>query len=352
MAWTKHCVGIDIGSSAVKLCVIKATRSGMVLEQFGMAPLPADTVVDGSLMNSARVVDAIGELISAHRVKRKQVALSVSGHSVIIKKIAMPKMSRDELEEQMRWDAEQFIPFNIDDVYLDVQIVNPESAQVGQMDVVLVAAKKDYVNEYTSVVMEAGLDPLICDVDAFAVETMYENAYEGSSDATVALVNIGASKTNINVLVGGISNFTRDLTLGGNAFTEEIQRQMSVSREEAEAMKVGEHVGGEDSVVPQDVEQSLRAVAENVTSEIQRTIDFYAATSADPSPSRVMLCGGTASLPTLQRTLQERMGIPVEVADPFRSLDIDGHDEAYLRSIAPAASVSVGLALRFVGDQA
>jgi type IV pilus assembly protein PilM len=349
----KLCIGIDIGASSVKLCQLSALKRGFTLERFGIVPLPSETIVDGALMNSARVVDAIRELVAAHKIKTKQAAIAVSGHSVIIKKIPLPQMTADELAESIQWEAEQFIPFDIADVNLDVQIVNPESAQKGQMDVVLVAAKKDYVNEYTSVVIEAGLEPVICDVDAFAVENMFETNYEMNPDEIVALVNIGASKTNINIIARGISSFTRDLTIGGNAFTEELQRQMSLSRDEAEAMKLGGNADGTpspDAVVPEEVERALRQVAESVTTEIQRSIDFYTATSADPPPARLYLTGGSARLQALKVALSGRLGINVEVADPFRQVQVSDQDRAQVQSVGPAAAVAVGLALRFAGD--
>lgn len=358
MAREKLCVGIDIGASAVKLCQLKRTKKGHVLEHFGMVPLPPEAVVDGALMNSARIVEALQELIASHRIRNKQVALSVSGHSVIIKKIPLPKMSREELEESIQWEAEQFIPFDIADVNIDVQIVNEDSLQQGQMDVVLVAAKKDLVNEYTSVIAEAGLEAVVCDVDSFAIENMFEVNYEMEPGTSVALVNVGASKTNINILSNGISSFTRDLTIGGNAVTEEIQKQMHVSFDEAEALKMGgaltsasdPDVTQSDAVVPAEVERAIQNVAENITSEIQRSIDFYSATSSDASPNNIYLSGGTAKLHALKRALENRMGIPITVADPFRNIQVPAADRDYLIGMAPSAAVAVGLALRFPGD--
>ena len=321
-------------------------------QTFLIQKLPPEAIVDGALMNSPRIVEAIQELVAAHRIRNKQVALSVSGHSVIIKKIPLPQMSPEELQESIQWEAEQFIPFDIADVNLDVQIVNPASAQKGQMDVVLVAAKKDYINEYTSVVIEAGLEPMVCDVDAFAVENMYQANYDSSGDETVALVNIGASKTNINIIAHGISTFTRDLTIGGNTFTEEIQRQLQVSRDDAETLKIGgdQTQGRAEAVVPQEVERALRQVAESVTTEIQRSIDFYSATSADPAPAKVYLTGGTARLQALSRALGARLGVAIEVADPFRQIQIAEGDRAFMQTIGPAAAVAVGLGTRFPGD--
>lgn len=349
MAREKLCLGIDIGASAVKLCQVKRSKAGIKVEHFAYVPLPPETVVDGALMNSARIVDAISELVATHRIKNRSAAISISGHSVIIKKIPLPQMTREELEESIQWEAEQFIPFDINDVHLDVQIVNASSSQQGQMDVVLVAAKKDFVNEYTSVVIEAGLEPMVCDVDVFAVENMFESNYDTQPDQTVVLVNIGASKTNINILSNGVSSFTRDLTIGGNNFTEEIQKQLNVSHEEAETLKRG----GErrrDTVAPHEVQRAVQMVSENVTNEVHRSIDFYAATSADPAPSALYLSGGSAKLRTLVQNLEQRIEVPVTVVDPFRKVDTAGIDPTYLDDCGPAAAVAMGLALRYPGD--
>lgn len=348
MAREKLCLGIDIGASSVKICQLKRSKKGLVLQTFGVVELPSETVVDGALMNSARVVEAIQELILTHKIKNKNVALAISGHSVIIKKIPLPHMTREELEESIQWEAEQFIPFDIDDVNIDVQIVNEQSAQAGQMDVVLVAAKKDVVNEYTSVVIEAGLEPMVCDVDAFAVETMFEENYTLPEGETIALVNAGASKTNINIISNGISSFTRDLAIGGNSITEEIQKQASVTQEEAEMLKTGQKQP--DAVSESSVRQAIRIVAQSITSEVQRSIDFYGATTAEPSPSRIYLTGGSAQVETLLDTLKERIQVPVEVADPFRKVEVRPELAEVVEAHGASAAVAIGLALRFPGD--
>jgi type IV pilus assembly protein PilM len=343
MAREKLCVGVDIGANSVKLCQLNKNSRGLTLERFGVMPLPPETVVDGALMNSAKVVEALRELVSTHKVRRKQVALAISGHSVIIKKIALPQMSREELEASIQFEAEQFIPFDINDVYIDVQILGQSAGGPNQMDVVLVAAKKDFVNEYTSVIMEAGLDPVVCDVDAFAIENAFLENYDRQTQGSIALVNIGASKTNINILAAGASAFTRDLSLGGNTFTEEIQKQLGVSYDEAETLKLG-------GTLSETTQKALAGVADTLTSDIQRSIDFYGATSADASPSHIYLSGGTARLSLVAHAIKERLGIPVEIADPFRKIGPGALDERFLLSVAPSAAVAVGLALRFPGD--
>ena len=352
MARGKQAVGLDIGSGSIKVCWLKPTKKSYKLEAFGMVPLPPEAIVDGALMNSTAVVDAIQELFATHKIKTKQVATSVSGHSVIIKKINLPQMTPEELEESIQWEAEQYIPFDINDVNIDVQILNTESTQAGQMDVLLVAAKKDMVNDYTSVILEAGLEPVVVDVDSFAVQNMFEINYDVPRSETVVLINIGAQVTNINVLANGTSTFTRDISVGGAQFTDAIQKALNVSYDEAEALKLG---GGTDTdaVVPQEVERVLQTESEAIANEVQRSLDFYAATSADAHIARIFLAGGSAKIPALVKTIERRTSVPVEVVNPFRNLEVSSKvaDPEYLSSIAPMAGVVVGLALRAPADK-
>ncbi|HVP66523.1 MAG TPA: type IV pilus assembly protein PilM, partial [Anaeromyxobacteraceae bacterium] len=355
MAKSKLAVGLDIGSSSVKLVHLKETKHGHQLLAYGAAPLPPEAIVDGALMNSAAIVQAIQELVAQQRVKAKEVAIGVRGHSVIIKKISLPRMSQEELDESIQWEAEQYIPFDVKDVNIDVQILTPPEVDTGtgQMDVLLVAAKKDMINDYTSVVSEAGLNPVVVDVDAFAVQNCFSANYDVPEKETVVLINAGAAVVNINILSGGVTTFTRDVTIGGNQFTEEIQKQLNVSYEEAEALKVGGRGGEQDAVVPQDVERVMGQVAEQVAGEIQRSLDFYAGTAADANFSRVYLSGGTAKVPALFKTIETRVGVPVEIMNPFKRIEIDNRkfDPAFIMDVAPQAAVAVGLALRKPGDK-
>ena len=352
MAKGKLAVGLDIGSGSIKVCQLKQSKKNYALQAMGMVQLPPEAIVDGALMNSNAVVDAIQELFQSQKIKSKEVATSVSGHSVIIKKINLPQMTPEELEESIQWEAEQYIPFDINDVNIDVQILNTESTQAGQMDVLLVAAKKDMVNDYTSVIMEAGLTPVVVDVDSFAVQNMFEVNYEVPRSETVVLINIGAAVTNINVLANGISTFTRDISIGGGQFTDAIQKALNVSYDEAEALKLG---GGADTdaVVPQEVERVLQTESEAIANEVQRSLDFYAATSADAHLARIFLSGGSAKIPALIKTIERRTSVPVELVNPFRNIDISGRGFSvdYLKNVAPMAAVSVGLALRGAADK-
>jgi type IV pilus assembly protein PilM len=336
MAKSKLAVGLDIGSSGVKLVQLKEKKGGYALQAFGTAPLPPEAIVDGALMNSAAIVAAIQELVAQQKVKLKEVAIGVRGHSVIIKKISLPRMTQEELDESIQWEAEQYIPFDVKDVNIDTQILTPEGDAAGQMDVLLVAAKKDMINDYTSV----------------CVQNAYESNYEASPGDTVVLINVGAAVANINIISRGVTSFTRDITMGGNAFTEEIQKQLNISYDEAEALKVGGQ-GETDAVVPQEVERVIQGVADQMAGEIQRSLDFFAATAADSRISRVFLSGGTARIPALFKVIEARAGVPVEILNPFKNIEVDHRrfDPAVILAAAPSAAVGVGLALRRPGDK-
>ena len=355
MARSKAVVGLDIGSSSIKMIQLKDARGGAALLNLGVAPLPPEAIVDGALMNSTAIVDAIQELMAAQGVKKgREAAIAVSGHSVIIKKISMPVMTREELEESIQWEAEQYIPFDISEVNIDVEILRPEGNEAGQMDVLLVAAKKDMISDYTSVVSEAGLSPVVVDVDAFAVQNAYESAYGLPPGETVVLVNVGASVININVVSDGTSVFTRDVSMGGNQVTEDIQKQLNVSYDEAEALKLGGEVGADaDSVVPQEVERVIQQVSEQMAGEIQRSLDFFAATSADSQFSRILLAGGSAKIPALFKAIEQRAGVPVEVLNPFKGIEIDERrfDPNYINEVAPMSAVVLGLGLRRTAER-
>ncbi len=352
MARSKLAVGLDIGSSSVKLVQLKERKGGYQLLAFGAAPLPPEAIVDGALMNSAAIVQAIQELVAEQKVKARDVAIGVRGHSVIIKKISLPRMTQEELDESIQWEAEQYIPFDVKDVNIDTQILTPEGDAAGQMDVLLVAAKKDMINDYTSVCAEAGLTATVVDVDAFAVQNAFEKNYEPGPEDTVVLINVGAAVSNINVISRGVTTFTRDITMGGNAFTEEIQKQLNISYDEAEALKVGGQ-GESDAVVPQEVERVIQGVADQMGGEIQRSLDFYASTAADGRVTHVFLSGGTARVPALFKVVEARAGVPVEILNPFKNIEVDNRrfDPGVILAAAPSAAVGVGLALRQPGDK-
>ncbi|MBI4510349.1 MAG: type IV pilus assembly protein PilM [Deltaproteobacteria bacterium] len=346
----KNCIGLDIGSSSVKVVQAKTSKKGVALLNFGLEPLPPQAIVDGTIMNQSAVVDAIRELWSRMKLKQKNVAIAIAGHSVIIKKITVPPMTDDELAEQIPWEAEHHIPFAKDDVELDYQVINRQNAS-GQMELLLVAAKKEVVHDYAAVAREASLIPEVVDVAAFTVQNGFEVNYKFPPGETVVLVNVGAAIANINIMKDGISAFTRDVTIGGNAFTEEIQKQLNVSHDEAEAYKVGGSLE-EHGVVPQEVERIMESVADVMSGEFQRSLDFFLATSADASVTKIYLSGGSAKVGALHRAIEKRSRLTVEVLDAWKNVQLDAKlDQAFLRAHSPEAMVGLGLALRAAGDK-
>jgi type IV pilus assembly protein PilM len=348
----KAVVGLDIGSSAVKGVELKAVGKKYKVQAFASEPIPPDSIVDGAIIDGAAVADAIRRLFENKAFKAKEVAASLSGSAVIVKKINLPVMTESELAESIQWEAEQYIPFDIQDVNLDYQILDagtgPDSK--GTMEVLLVAAKKEKIADYTGVISQAGRVPVIVDVDAFALQNAYETNYGIDAQAVVVLLNAGASAININIVTGDQSVFTRDVALGGNAYTEAVQKELNLPFDTAEQLKKGEAVNGTSF---EDVKPVLHAMTENVLLEIQKTFDFFKATASSDHIDRILVSGGASRVDGFTQALAERFGAPVEMFDPFRTIAFEpaklGVDEA--SGLVQTAAVAVGLALRKVGDR-
>lgn len=346
----KQCIGLDIGSSSVKAVQLRKKGTTWALQAFGMQPLVPQTIVDGTIMDQSAVADAIRQLWSRLKLRQKEVAIAIAGHSVIIKKIAVPQMSPETLAANIRTEAEHHIPFGKDDVELDYHITNLASAS-GQTELLLVAAKKEVVADYVQCVRDAGLIPLVVDVAAFAGQNGFEANYPLDPRETVVLINTGAAISNINIVRSGVSLFTRDVTIGGNAYTEEIQKHLGIAADEAEAYKVGGNQT-EDGVVPQEVLRVMEGVSEIMAGEFQRSLDFFLATTADANVTRIVLAGGSSKVGSLHRAIERRSRLPLEVADAWRKVEIDESlDQAYLAAHSPEALIGVGLAMRAGGDK-
>ncbi len=342
-------IGLDIGAGTLKIAQVKDKRDGYELDVFDYLPLPPELIVDGSIIDSLRLVDAIKELVRKTKIKNKNVAISISGHSsVIVKMITVPEMTEEELEESIKFEAEQYVPFNIDDVNIDFQIIGPRE-EPGQMDVVLVAVKKDTINEYITVVKEAGLNPVIVDVDVFALENVYEVNYPIEPGKNVALIDIGASSIKMNILKGGMPSFTRDTPVGTNLLTEALQREFNLTFEVSEKLLRGETV---ENVSEEEAEQVVLAASEEIFSEISRSIDYFRTSMSEQDVSEFVIAGGGALIKKLPEIFTERIGKQVEVIDPFKNISISKKlDEDYIRDLAPLGAVAIGLALRRVGDR-
>jgi len=318
---------------------------------FAVEPIPADSIVDGAIMDSGAVADAIRRLFEKRRFKTKEVAASLSGNAVIVKKITLPVMTENELAESIYWEAEQYIPFDIQDVNLDYQILDPGTGpnSRGSMDVLLVAAKKEKISDYTNVISQAGRTPVIVDVDAFALQNAFEVNYGLDAGRIVVLLNAGASAINVNILQGDQSVFTRDISMGGNAYTEAVQKELDLPFDSAEQLKKGIPV---DGATFEEAQPVLHAVTENVLLEIQKTFDFFKASASTEHIDRIMLSGGASRVDGFHQMVQERFNTPVEDFDPFRTVAWDAKKlggEAV--DMAPSAAVAIGLALRKVSDR-
>ena len=348
---SKSVVGLDVGSSAVKAVELKAVGKGYKVVAFGNEPIPPDSIVDGAIIDGGVVSDAIRRLFEQRGIKTKDVAASLSGSAVIVKKITLPLMTDAELAESIYWEAEQYIPFDIQDVNLDYQVTEAGDAEGrGTMEVLLVAAKKEKIADYTAVISQAGRVPVVVDVDAFALQNAYEANYGVHPDEVVVLLNAGASAININILTGDQSVFTRDISIGGNAYTEALQKELSLSLEQADMLKKGVPVAGAQF---DDAQPVLRAVSDNLMLEIQKTFDFFKATAASDRIDRIILSGGGAQVDGFTGGLGERFDAPVEVFNPFKQIAFDEKKfgDRTAAEIGPTVAVAVGLALRRVGDR-
>jgi type IV pilus assembly protein PilM len=340
----KSIVGLDIGSSSIKAIELKRSKGEIMVTHLGVEPLASDIVVDSMIVDSGSVSSAISKIFTQHNIKSKSVATSVSGHSVIVKPIKVQPMTESELAEGITTEASQHIPFDISDVNLDFEILNPGDTGP-QMDVLLVAVKKDKILNYTNVLSLAGKTPSVVDIDAFALQNCYEYNYNPSPDSTVALLNLGASVMNINIVKGTTPLFTRDVSVGGNQYTDSLQKELDLSFDDAESLKLGRRIG----TVSEDAKQPiLQQVTEIIVLEIQKTFDFFRATASGEHIERVYLAGGSSKVPGLVEALRQEFSLPVEILNPFKQIvpPTDSLENEILEQNPGQLAVAVGLALR------
>ena len=341
----KPLVGLDIGSSSLKAVELVKSKKGYQLTAFAYEPLAPDLVVDGAIMDAPAVSETIKKTFAAAKFKPKGVATGVSGHSVIVKRVVVPAATPDEVESSIQMDAEQYIPFDIAEVNLDYQVVGPgtTSAEEAGMEIVLVAAKKDKIQNHTNVIGLAGRTPEVVDIDAFALQNAFEANYTVDADAPVALLNIGASLMNINISKGGMPLFIRDVSVGGNQYTDILQKELQLNFQEAEDLKLGKTGGSEAEMV----QPLLESITEMLIMEVQKTFDFFRETYPSETISQVLISGGTSRMIGLAEHIQATFGYPTEILDPFKSITIASKvDAEKVTALGPALAVAVGLALR------
>jgi type IV pilus assembly protein PilM len=346
---SKGVIGIDIGTSSVKILEIKESKNNYYLKKFGIARLPRETIVNGVIMHADHVIEAIREIISRNNIKTKNTVLSISGHPVIVKKISVQQMSDEQLEESIPFEVQQYIPFALEEVNIDFQILGISEEKKDQMNVILVAAKKVMINDYVNLITSAGLNPMIVDIDVFALGNMFEYNYPMEQSKNIALIDIGASVINMNIIRGGESAFTRDVFLGGHQISEEIQKQLGVTYDQAENLKLGKEQGGTNQEIVKGIVQKGTL---SIVGEIQRSLDFYSSQTSNEI-NKIYLSGGVVKTPNFITLVQERTGVQAEIVDPLKSIRYDKGDfePEYLKEMSPFMAVGIGLAMRRVGDK-
>ncbi|MBA4397776.1 MAG: pilus assembly protein PilM, partial [Syntrophus sp. (in: bacteria)] len=348
----KQLVGLDVGSGSLKLAEILETKTGYLLNHFSDISLDKGTIEDGILVDPEALTEKVKILLKGTGLQGKALVVSLSGHAAIAKRVTFPKMESPELRDMIHDEASKYLPFdNMDDVNYDFQILGQNEYNPNQMDVMLVAAKKDVIADYIDAIENAGLTVMIMDVDTFCLETVYEANYDFTPTDIVAMVDIGASITNINVVKGGMSIFTRDFTLAGNTITQAVQSGYNLTFEAAETMQIDGPDA--DDRTREAFRNTLLNYADPICTEIERSIDYFRSTAGGDNIKKILLSGGVAAIPGITGDLTQRLGIETEILDPFRKIDWNKKvlNTERIDEIRPIAAVSVGLALRKIGDK-
>ncbi|NKB87975.1 MAG: type IV pilus assembly protein PilM [Acidobacteria bacterium] len=370
---TRQIIGLDIGSHAIKMVALRPAKGELPFEltHFGVAELPEETIVDGAIVNEDPVVETIAELFEQHKIKSPFVAASVSGNAVIVRRVTLPRQDPEDLREALPYEAEEHIPFDIDDVDLDFAILS-EDEDSDSMDVVLVAAKRERVDEHVAVIEEAKRTATIMDIDAFAVQNAFEFSYPERQFEDIAILNLGASVINMAVLEGGNPSFWRDIAIGMQQYVIALQRQFMLDAFDAEEVlrRVSRGEGGagtagslaewsadgeegadlQDAAADPRVIEVIGQVSDRIIGEIVKTFDFYQAQAMRDHFDAVFLAGGGAHVNDLAERLRDRLGWPVETLDPLRRVAVpeSQFDPEYVHGSAPESTVALGLALRGV----
>jgi type IV pilus assembly protein PilM len=342
-------VGLDIGSRSIKATEISESKRGRELKRFGITEIPHGAIEDGTINDPESLAESIRQLFKAYNIKERNVAISIGGYSVIVKKIAVQTMDEAQLQETIHFEAEQYIPFDISDVNLDFQILGENETNPNQMNVFLVAAKKEMVNDYVNLANLAGLNPCIVDVEAFALQNTFEANYD-TGDVNIALIDIGASKTSLNILKGNNSVFMRDVSLGCMQINQKVISLIDCSYDEAEQLKFG---GDSNRLSADDLKGIISSVVADWCTEIRRALDFFYSTYPDDQIKRIILSGGGANVADFRDLLAVEASAEVETINPFKNMyvDDDQFDPEFIKQISPQAAITAGLAIRRVNDK-
>ena len=345
----KQLLGLDLGSYLIKAARIQKKRGKYYLKKFGFIQIPVNTVVDGSIMNTYEMNDAIKTLLARERLKDRYCSICIAGHGIINRTINVPKVGTEEFYNALKVEAETHIPHDIKEIYFDG--LKTDIVEDGRDRVILIAARKDLVGDFIQVVSDAGVKPMSVEIDSTALANIFEVNYPEEKDNTVAILNIGASKINVVIISNGSVRFFRDVLTGGNYITEEITRRLKVSFQQAESLKSGSHTTG-DSILPNQVEEVVADVAKNMVADVSRVFDYYTNTNPEDGVKKVFITGGTTRSHTFTQTLSSSLEIPVEKLNPFKEIIVPGQvlSREEVEDFGHIASVSLGLALRRIDE--
>lgn len=349
----KKILGLDIGSFALKLIELKAKKKGKEMHyelvSLGYEPVPYQSIVEGSIMDSTAVADAINHVFYEAKTKTTQLSFGVSGSSVIVKRIEVQRLSPNEMHEHILWEARPHIPFTPEEVNIDYEIIESSDIHPDRVGVILAATKKEKLNDYLNVIAIANKTPEIVDLESFAVLNSVMYNYEMYADRSIAIVNIGASITNVIIAKNGNPVFVRDIAFGGNQFTDLIQKELNLKYEKAESVKKGRQVEG---VSPAAVKPVINLIFNELKSEIKKTFEFYRSNTSEGRIDNILLSGGTSNLESIIDFFSQEFDIPVEIVNPFNNIEINEKkfNLDFIKEMAPVFNVAMGLALRAVGD--
>lgn len=337
-------VGLDIGSSSVKAVELRQKSGRYELVNLAVDRLSQDSIVDGAIMDSLSVSAAIEKIFTENKISASRVATSVCGNSVIVKRLTVVAATEEELEAAVQREAMQHIRFDLSEVNVNYYVLGP-AAQGSGLEILLLAVKREKMQSHSSVLSQANKTAVVLDIDAFALQNAFELSYEPPPDQIIALLNIGASIMNINITRGGMPLFMRDVSVGGNQYTDILQKELSLSFEDAEKLKMGQTIS---RVAPDAELPHLRSISELLLLEIQKTFDYFRQTTSSDPIQAIYLAGGTARIKGLPDLLKSEFGLPVEIIDPFRKIQVSPakFDPAFITELGPRMTVAVGLALR------
>jgi type IV pilus assembly protein PilM len=320
------------------------------LVSLGYEPVPYQSIVEGSIMDSTAVADAISHVFYETKTKTNSISFGVSGSSVIVKRIEVQRLSPGEMHEHILWEARPHIPFTPEEVNVDYEIIESADIHPDRVGVILAATKKEKLNDYLNVIAIANKNPEIVDLESFAILNSVMHNYEMYQDRSIAIINIGASITNVVIAKNGNPIFVRDIAFGGNQFTDLIQKELNLKYEKAESVKKGRQVEG---VSPAAVKPVINLIFNELKAEIKKTFEFYRSNTTEGRIDNILLSGGTSNLESIIDFFSQEFDIPVEIVNPFNNIEINEKkfDLDFIKEMAPVFNVSMGLALRAVGDE-